>query len=511
MKVISQRQQKQQLLLQRAEEKLNNFVLNKFTKAGLNACLFLLVSFGSFAQQLTFDANETDSYENALNLNFNRDETPEGASIQHAYIDGLREALELLITEDKTNFSRYEDRFENRLQKKWNGNPEAIQFLEAELHLQWSFVYLKFGHEFDAASHLHEAYKIAQRCRKKFPKYIAIRKTTGLLEIMIGSVPDKYSWLLNVLGMKGSVSRGLQDLEMVVNSNNPLAFETKMLLAIVYGFVLQKPDVGANEVAKLLETKRSNRALLLLGAIMSIKNSNSETALALLETLEQTSGTSLSYTNYLQGEILLHKGEYERSTRAFEIFLKQWKGMNYIKDAYYKIGLCFHLQNQPEFAQKYFELAKENGLSATEPDKSAERTLSDKDLPNILLSKARYATDGGYYEQAFSILSSIKDIDLRNRKDQVEYYYRKARLEHKTNHIAAAKLFYKQTIDMAQSEHWYFAPNSCLQLGYIFAAEENEKEARAYFEKAISYKHHEYKNSIDTKARSALNEMERGQ
>jgi tetratricopeptide (TPR) repeat protein len=509
MKVISQRQQKQQLLLQPAEEKLNNFVLNKFRKAGLIACLFLFVSAGSFAQQFAFDTTETTSYESALNLNFNSNKSPEGVSIQQAYVDGLREALELLITEDKTNFSIYEDRFENRLQRKWSGKPEAIQFLEAELHLQWAFVYLKFGHEFDAASHLHEAHKIAQRCRKKFPKYIAIRKTTGLLEIMIGSVPDKYSWLLNVLGMKGSVSRGLHDLDMVINSDSPLAFETKMLLAIVHGFVFQKPDVGMNEVTKLLDGKTSKRSLLLLGAVMAIKNANSNTAQTLLTSLTQTDGSALSYTNYLQGEILLHQGEYERSIHSYEIFLEQWKGANYIKDAYYKIGLCFHLQNQSERAQKYFELAKENGQSATEPDKSAERTLSEKDLPNIVLSKARYAMDGGYYEKAFSILSLIKDNDLKTRKDQVEYYYRKARVEHKTNHIAGAKLFYKQTIDMAQSEHWYFAPNSCLQLGYIFASEKNENEARAYFEQAISYKHHEYKNSIDTKARSALNEMKR--
>lgn len=484
--------------------------MNKFRKAGFIACLFLLVSPGSFAQ-FTFDSVETASYENVLNLNFNSDKSTESVSIQQTYIDGLREALELLITEDQTNFSVYEERFENRLLKKWDGNPEAIQFLEAELHLQWSFVYLKFGHEFDAASHLHEAYKIAQRCRRKFPKYLAIRKTTGVLEIMIGSVPDKYSWLLSVLGMKGSVSRGLQDLDMLVNSNSPLAFESEMLLAVVQGFVFQKPEIGVREVTKLLDAKSSNRALLLLGAVMAIKNANSEAALASLATLSQTGGTPLSYTNYLHGEILLHKGEYERSIRFYETFLKEWKGRNYVKDSYYKIGLCFHLQNQPDLALKYFELAKENGQSVTEPDKSAERTLSEKDLPNIILARARYATDGGYYEQAFSILSSVKDNDLKNRKDQVEYYYRKARLEHRTNHIAAAKLFYKQTIDMAQSEHWYFAPNSCLQLGYISASEKSENEAHAYFEKAISYKHHEYKNSIDTKARSALNEMERGQ
>jgi tetratricopeptide (TPR) repeat protein len=509
MRVISQRQQKQQLLLQLAEGKLNNFVLNKFIKAGISACLFLFLVTQARAKQFTFDPKEKASYQQVLNLNFDRNNSPDETSVQQAYINALGEALELLITEDKSNYVLYEERFENRLEKKWNATPEAIQFLEAELHLQWSFVYLKFGHEFDAASHLHEAYKIAQRCRRKFPKYTAIRKTTGLLEIMIGSVPEKYSWLLNVLGMKGSVSRGLEDMAMVISSDSPLSFETKLLSSVVHGFVFQKPDVGVTEVTKLLDTDPDNRATLLLGAVMAMKNSDSETALGLLTKLEEAKGFPLSFTKYLTGEILLHKGEYEKSIRAFESFLSEWKGINYIKDSYYKIGLCFHLQQQSELADKYFQLAKVNGESATEADKSAARTLSDEELPNIVLSKARYAMDGGYYDRAFSILWSIKKQDLKTRRDEVEYYYRKARLEHKTNHIAAARLFYEQTIDMAQSEHWYFAPNSCLQLGYIYAAEKKMNEARTYFEKAISYKHHEYKNSIDSKARSALNEMKR--
>jgi TolA-binding protein len=94
--------------------------------------------------------------------------------------------------------------------------------------------------------------------------------------------------------------------------------------------------------------------------------------------------------------------------------------------------------------------------------------------------------------------------DLPSLRDQVEYYYRRARIEHKTEQLAAAKLFYRQTIDMAGDESWYFAPNACLQLGYILEAENNKTEARSFFKKALTYKKHEYKNSIDSKAKSAI-------
>ena len=90
-----------------------------------------------------------------------------------------------------------------------------------------------------------------------------------------------------------------------------------------------------------------------------------------------------------------------------------------------------------------------------------------------------------------------------------EYHYRFARLYHKLNQLTDAKKFYAQAIDLAGTESWYFAPNACLQLGYIFRDEGNLEEAQKYFNKAMSYKKHAYKNSIDSKAKSALAQLKK--
>jgi uncharacterized protein HemY len=48
-----------------------------------------------------------------------------------------------------------------------------------------------------------------------------------------------------------------------------------------------------------------------------------------------------------------------------------------------------------------------------------------------------------------------------------------------------------------------------LQLGYLLVEQKQVKEAKKYFEKALSYKKHEYKNSIDSKAKSALAQLKK--
>lgn len=470
----------------------------------------LLFSFSSAhaQQQWIFDETSRKAYDLVLNLQLEEamQLIPDPKTAQDHYVVSLAEAIELIITEDRSKFKDYENNYQKRLLANIKANPPEYQFLIAEMHLQWAFVYLKFGQELDAGSRMRESYLIAERCKRKYGKYLAIKKTVGLLEVIIGSVPEKYNWLLTVLGMHGSLAHGMHDLETVRTSGDALAFEADILYCLTQGFIFQKPEVGYAEFKKILVQQSDNRVALFFGAALAIKNSQSEDALELLEKLSAHPpvGYSIYYADYLKGEVYLHKGDYANAISSYRTFVNHYRGQNYMKDAYFKIGLCYWLSGNTNDATTYFKEARSEGKDIAEADKSAARTLAEKKFPHVLLSKARYATDGGYYDEARKVLNSFTDKDLQGLQEQVEYFYRKARLEHKTNHIHAAELFYKQTIEMAGDEDWYFAPNSCLQMGYILASEGRNGEAKKYFQRALTYKRHEYKNSIDSKAKSAL-------
>ena len=462
------------------------------------------------AQEWKFDEPTAKAYALALNL-----QTADALALlplpktaEEHYVVSLAQAIELLVSEDGERYTEYESAYQKRLDRKMRSSSAEELFLQAELHLQWTFVYLKFGHEFDAALSLRQAYQITQDCIARFPKFPAIKKTSGLIDVIIGAVPEKYDWVLSLLGMQGSVESGLDELESLMRGDSPLAFESNVLYALVQGFVLQKTDVAAITIKKLQQQYTDNRLALFIGAAVAIKNSQSEDALAMLKKLEGlTQGLPLYYSNYLMGEVYLQKADYLNSISSYHWFIKNYHGQNYIKDANYKIGLCYLLNGNTNDAQAAFKLAKNEGKEATEADKYAARSLAEREPPNIKLTKARYYTDGGYYDDAKKILESIVPADIPTKRDQVEYYYRKARLAHKTNQLPAAKLFYNQTIDLNGDENWYYAPNSCLQLGYISMDEKDKATARQYFNRALTYKKHEYKNSIDSKSKSALAQL----
>jgi tetratricopeptide (TPR) repeat protein len=159
----------------------------------------------------------------------------------------------------------------------------------------------------------------------------------------------------------------------------------------------------------------------------------------------------------------------------------------------------------------YLSKINEIGNTIAESDKVAQKFYENfqktKTLPNKILIKLRLLFDGGYFEEAQNELVSLTEKSFTNKKDQAEFNYREGRVYQKLNQLDKAVNYFEKSVELAASEEWVFAPNSALQLGYIHLQKGQKNKAKAYFEQAIAYKNHEYKTSVDNKARAALTEM----
>lgn len=501
-----------QLKKQKRLNKLNH--IRKLKKVGVIACLFLL-SFSTKATDLIwkFDPELQKAYQLIINLQ------PEKANeilvksrsneLHKLYLQSLNETVNILITEDHQGFIQIDQRFKERLKylESLPQNAETI-FLQAEITLQRGFCYLNLNQELNAVFAIRRAYQLATESLKKYPGFAPIKKTTGVINVMVGSVPEKYQWFVSLLGMKGSVVTGQKQLTELRNSKSSLSLEATMLFFTVKGFLNQEFAEAAEGINLCLKDQPNNKLLLFIGVNMLIKDGRSEEALALIHDIdENTGGLPMHYIDYLHGEILLQKGEYAKSIQFYSRFIKNFPSQSFKKDSYYKISLCYWLLDDTRSAKANLEKAKITGSDKAEPDRYAAKQLEDINFPNKKLLKVRFSTDGGYYKEANAVLSSITPKELTTPKDQTEYYYRKARLAHRTGEIVAAKLFYQQSMDMTRNNPWYFGANSALQMGYIAKDQKNYDDARKYFQMALNYPKHEYKNSIDSKARMELQRL----
>jgi tetratricopeptide (TPR) repeat protein len=492
-------------------------IFKEYKKAGITACFFLLsISVSIAGDKLwTFSEEMHKAYLLVMNLQpdlalaqLNKI-TAKSEELHKIYVLSLAETTDVLITEDQKKFDQLETNFKKRLEyiDGLEDGPEKL-FLQAELNLQRGFNLLNMGQEFNAVFAIKRAYNNTSECLKKYPDFIPIRKTSGVIQVMIGSVPEKYHWFMNLLGMHGSVITGQKQLSELRNSKSSLNVEATILFYTIKGFINQQFAEAAKGLNDLLKEQPDNRLVLFLGVNMMIKDSQSEKVLEWIDNLDKhNQGLQMYYVEYLRGEAFTHKGEYAKAIAAYQRFLKGYRSQSFKKDANFKMSLCYYLLNDMTNAKIYFEKAKVTGREQADPDKYAAQQLEENKFPNAKLLKVRFATDGGYYKEAQAELQSIHPTELKLLRDQVEFAYRKGRLAHKMGEMPVAKLFYQQCIDLTKDNPWYFAPNSALQMGYIFRDQKDYTQAKKYFELALSYKRHEYKNSIDSKARFALEQL----
>jgi tetratricopeptide (TPR) repeat protein len=482
-------------------------------KTGLIACFFLLCFSTSKASDnvWTFDAELQKAYELILNLR-----TEEASQLlmkskksnewHKNYLLSLSETIDVLISEDEKKFELVDEKIRQRISQAEDASESAeTLFLQAELTLQRAFNYINLNQNVSATFTLRKAYNLTQECLKKYPNFIPIKKTSGVIQVMVGSIPDKFSWLVSLMGMHGSVPVGQKQLEELRLSKSSLSLEATILFFTIKGFINLQFEDAARGIQDCLKADPDNRLLLFIGVNMYFKSSQSEEAYKLIEQIDKNKkGLQIVYLEYIKAETLLQRGDYGKAIPVYQNFIKTFNSKNLKKDSYYKIAICYWLLNELELAKQNYEKAKVTGREMADPDKYAAKQMEDPKLPNAKILSVRFFTDGGYFKEANEAMQLISYAELKTLKEQTEYFYRKGRLAHKTSDIRSAKSFYERTIEMTGDNSWYFAPNAALQLGYIAQSEKNYALAKQYYQKALTYKRHEYKSSIDTKAKAGL-------
>lgn len=378
---------------------------------------------------------------------------------------------------------------------------EVDAALESFAKLEGALLELADGSEWSGFWQLLQSYKLARKAYEDNNASDLAQLMYGLHLVIFGVVPDKYQWLMRITGTTGDVVTGTKMLKGALNANNvtvSVLAEYALLLTQVY--LLEKtPDRSLS----LSDDTFMDRYLA-----AQCYSKMHEGSMALEEM--QKARAFLSDENqfasfyYTLGELYLWKGDYARAIIAYHDFLKLRSQGKYVKDVYFKIALCHWFREESKEMDRYIALAKEYGGTQTEADKNADYYLKTDKWPARKLFEARFAFDGGYFTSA---LQKLKQLDINNLsdKDQVEYWYRLGRLHQATEKYEQAVGAFRKCIDLqGDTQGLYFAPNSWLQMGYIYRENNEEEKAIECFEQVLTYKDHPYAYSLQRKANIAL-------
>ena len=238
-------------------------------------------------------------------------------------------------------------------------------------------------------------------------------------------------------------------------------------------------------------------------AYMNMRNYKTEQAITYYKYNHDINKTILHYNNYLLGMTMLNKLDTNAEIYLAE-FCNNFRGSNYVKDAYMRRGWIRLLQND---RNGYFEMLKQipnRGITLTDSDKGAEKPAATRSIPNLILLKARLLMDGGFNQQALNQLAGKTANDFSSQDEKVEFTYRAGRIYHLMGNIDNAIAFYKEAIQRGSKLPIYFAARAALELGHIYADQKNYKEGKRYYQMCLDMPNSDHKNSIDVKAKAGL-------
>lgn len=480
-------------------------------------------SSGAFAS-LDFNANVSNSLEEILHLRFSAAEKliseekrkhPENKMV--LLLENYMDFLKLTIQEEQVAYETLSKGWKNRIAMMEKGEDEAspwYKYAVAEIYLQCAFARLKFEDYTTAAKELHKAYKLLEENEKEFPSFLPGMKSRGLLHCLLGTIPDKYKWLTELVGLEGTVEQGTRELMLVVIKNGQttqwqwLHEETLFYLSFVR--LNLSNDVSSTNLLLEEFTKSPPKTPLLLYAASSLalRSGQSEKAMGWMKNYKNSAGElQFHYLRYLLGLCKLYSGDYSCKDE-FEFYLKNFKGRTYIKAALQKLAWTSFLSG--DTAKYHFFIGKISGLGTllVDEDKSAQKEALSGEVQHPLLLRARLEFDGGYYEKSLKTLWLITpSVMLKNERQNFEYIYRLARVYHKLNDNEKALGYYSLVFENTQRKTWYYAANAALNMGIIYEESGAFKDAKKWFEACLALKEHDYKDSIDQKAKAGLSRI----
>jgi len=477
--------------------------------------LFPMLSFGQ--KHFDFNTNCRQAYQAIIQLRLEdgvkileAEKKKDPSNLIPYFLDNYIDFFQLFFNEDPVLYQASKDRLDKRIELMSQG-PESSPFnlfTRSILHFQWAAIRIKFGSNWDAGWEFRRSFLQSKDCEKKFPAFGPARMLSGAMQVVAGTIPDGYKWLSGQLGIRGSVAGGMKQLEAFLAANDSWA-ELYREEAVFYYLYLQfYIENKHEEVFQFIREHRldvkNNHLYTYLYANLCINDHRSALAEQIIAQKNEAAGymdmpvwdleTGYAKLNHLDPGAAVY----------LERFVQRFKGRFYVKDALEKLSWSCYMSGDLRKADSCRLLVLRKGGAESDADRQALKNARSGKWPNRRLLQARLLSDGGYFSEALQSLQGMGSSGLGLPEEKCELAYRLGRIYDGLGQGDEAIGAYLTTIKTGEHLKEYYAARAALQTGYIYEHRGDKVKAVAFFQKCLSLKDHDFKNSLDQRAKAGI-------
>ena len=441
----------------------------------------------------------------------NQDKKANASNLIYPLLESYADFYQLFLNENKAEYNQMYPAFEQRIQLLEDGPKQSPYHLYsiALAHLHKSLIAIRFNKNLEAALDFRKAFLLFKENKKTYPNFSPNDVYLGLMTTVIGTIPKGYQWMASLLGMSGKITEGNALVLKYIHSKDAYANQCRNEALFVYPYLIMNFEGNKKKTFDFLENTdydfNNNHLHAYMATNLYLNNQQSQKALQIASNINPANTyLDLPFWQFEMGYAYLNELKLDAAKNALQQFINRFKGQFYVKDAYEKLSWIAYIQGDQAKANAYRSNVLSKGNDMTDADKQALQNAKKGTWPHPILLRARLLSDGGYQQQALSVLAGKTSKDFDNDADKTEFAYRLGRIYDLAGQPDQAIPFYTSAIEKGANQPAYFAARAALQIGLIYEQKNNPTLAMTFFNTCLEMKNHAFKNSLDQKAKTGI-------
>ncbi len=405
------------------------------------------------------------------------------------------------------------ERCENILDKDEN-NVDAMYY-KGQSHSYKSLLMLSLNKNLlSAASNGNTGYRLLSAIVEKRPDFYDAYMGLGLYKIAIGFVPEKFQWLLSIIGFKGNISNGIDMLKVAMEKGKYTKVDSKVFLSI---FAMNEREENNSEAIgltrQLVEDYPESPVFKTLYAGMIMQDYKIDESISILNTALEQNRNSLQKEvskgiYMLLGSAYFRKNDFVNSIKNFEENIRLEKFDDRYNVSIFTLGVAYDMTGNRQKAVETYKKVRKDFVE--ERDGEAEKffyRLAQEKISepynnyDKLLLNAENIRESGDFDQSIHLLEDAltKDEYMKNisQDNLIKIYYSLASSYERKRNDTKAEEFFVRAVNLKPLREQWFIPHSYFELGKIYARKGDRSKALQNFEKIYDYSDYDFKDFLE--------------
>ncbi|MBK7358084.1 MAG: tetratricopeptide repeat protein [Saprospiraceae bacterium] len=384
------------------------------------------------------------------------------------------------------------------------------RFLESELLLHSAMMSFKSGEQFSGFKDFYSASSLLEKNIQEFPDFIYSYKSSGILHALLAGIPDTYKWAARLIGLKGQIVQGKQELEKFIKyaeqTQDLFLEESYAAFAFITAYLENKPEMAYTYWVKKMGYADPNPLYAYVQSRLAIRCGYTDAAINILQSLPIYERDQFPYLHYLLGLCKLNKLDFSAEASFYQ-YLQIYKGQSHLKESYQKLAWCSRMRGNIGMYRLHMTKCLSRGTVQLDEDKQAYFEAKSGVIPDSILLRARLLTDGNFPDKALEVLVPYKNTYYQNDQLKLEYAYRLGRIFQLLQNYKEAIHQFEDALQFDPGYKFYMSCNALLQIGIIYETQSKKQEAIQYYQKVLETQPDQYQRSIHQKAKAGLSRL----